>query len=349
MTDFITKDSGERAQFDSGMQRDTEKGKARFDLIAPLDVPYEEQLLTRVAALLGRGAEKYTERNWEMATGDAELARFKSSAFRHFMQWLTGETDEDHAAAVVFNLLGHETTAYKMRQEQSNLVEFVRQIAMPTTAPEDMPKLTDLMREQGIFLGTDEPESGRVEQGWGDIPFGAILKDDDDRWWIMDGTGRYGWRLRGYEKHTRDMPKIVHKYGIDDDGEYGIVDPIWGFIPWGTSLKDDDHDWWTFDQSVDAPAGNQPQRWHLVADGGTNLDLTYIEYRCDLTYIEYRYGIRDDKSASVIHARRSSPGELWCKATEVPREQTTGRWGQTTCPACQQAAPAPARRAHGWS
>lgn len=114
MTDFETKDSGERAQFDSGMQRDTESGKARFDLTQPLGVPYDEQLLTRFAKLMGRGADKYTERNWEQATGDAELARFKSSAFRHFMQWYAGERDEDHAAAVMFNLMGFEATSYKM-------------------------------------------------------------------------------------------------------------------------------------------------------------------------------------------------------------------------------------------
>lgn len=119
MTGFITKDSGERALFDSGMQRDTEAGKARFDLLIPLDVPYAEQFLTRVAELMGRGAEKYEDRNWEMANSAAELARMKSSAFRHFMQWVCGETDEDHAAAVVFNLIAHESTEHKIQQAES--------------------------------------------------------------------------------------------------------------------------------------------------------------------------------------------------------------------------------------
>lgn len=113
MTEYTTLDSGERATFDSGMQRDTEAGKPRFDLMVPLDVPFEEQFLTRVAALMGRGAEKYADRNWEKADSDKELARMKSSAFRHFIQWFCGETDEDHAAAVVFNLLASETTKAK--------------------------------------------------------------------------------------------------------------------------------------------------------------------------------------------------------------------------------------------
>ena len=111
--DFVTKDSGVRAEYDSGMVRDTDAGKARFELLLPLDVPYADQFLVRVAELLARGAEKYSDRNWEKATGDEEMERFKSSAIRHLMQWAAGETDEDHAAAVVFNLLGYETTKWK--------------------------------------------------------------------------------------------------------------------------------------------------------------------------------------------------------------------------------------------
>lgn len=114
VTGFVTKDSGERAEYASGMVRDTQEGKPRFDLLLPLGVPYEHQFLTRVAELLARGAEKYSDRNWERAGGDEELARFKSSAQRHLMQWLTDETDEDHAAAVVFNLLAYETIKWKL-------------------------------------------------------------------------------------------------------------------------------------------------------------------------------------------------------------------------------------------
>jgi hypothetical protein len=114
---YVTKDSGKREEFDSGMVRDTQDGKPRFDLLIPRDVPYSDQFFTRVAGLLGRGAEKYSDRNWEKAGGSEELERFKSSAFRHFMQWLNDESDEDHAAAVVFNLLAYETTLYKLKAQ----------------------------------------------------------------------------------------------------------------------------------------------------------------------------------------------------------------------------------------
>jgi hypothetical protein len=35
------------------------------------------------------------------------------------MQWLTGESDEDHAAAVVFNLLAYESIKWKMENGDS--------------------------------------------------------------------------------------------------------------------------------------------------------------------------------------------------------------------------------------
>ena len=104
---FITKDSGARAKYQSGMQRDLQDGKPRYDLI-PL------AMLTRLAELMARGAEKYGERNWEKANSQEEVNRFKSSAFRHFIQWMNGDEDEDHAAAVMFNIGAAETTKDKL-------------------------------------------------------------------------------------------------------------------------------------------------------------------------------------------------------------------------------------------
>jgi hypothetical protein len=66
--------------------------------------------------LMARGAEKYDERNWEQAAGDEEYGRFLESAFRHFMQWFNGELDEDHAAAVLFNIMGAEYVKWRSIQ-----------------------------------------------------------------------------------------------------------------------------------------------------------------------------------------------------------------------------------------
>lgn len=111
---FVTKDSGQRMDYPSGMRRDVQTGKARFDLIFPEGVPYQDQLLTRFAELLMRGAEKYGENNWQLANSEEELRRFKASALRHMIQWHCGETDEDHATAVIFNLMAYENTKRKL-------------------------------------------------------------------------------------------------------------------------------------------------------------------------------------------------------------------------------------------
>lgn len=102
MSGFQVKDSGQRQQFDSGMVRDVVAGKVDYTLV--LDGP----MLERWAEHLTKGAEKYAARNWMLAEGEAELERFRQSAFRHFLQWMRGDVDEDHAAAVVFNLNGAE-------------------------------------------------------------------------------------------------------------------------------------------------------------------------------------------------------------------------------------------------
>lgn len=101
-TDFVIKDSGARQEFDSGMVRDTEEGKTDYALIT--DGPMFE----RWAVHLTKGAVKYAARNWMKASSVAELVRFRASAFRHFMQWFFGAWDEDHAAAVYFNINGAE-------------------------------------------------------------------------------------------------------------------------------------------------------------------------------------------------------------------------------------------------
>jgi hypothetical protein len=113
---FTVKDSGKRAEFTSGMVRDTTDGKTDYTLL--LDGP----MLERWAVQLTRGALKYAPRNWMRAEGEAELARFRESAFRHFMQWLRGDTDEDHAAATMFNINGAEyvkayRTPYDIKEE----------------------------------------------------------------------------------------------------------------------------------------------------------------------------------------------------------------------------------------
>lgn len=113
---YITKDSGHRQEYASGMRRDLQDGKPDYSLLLA-GVGYENEMLTRWAELMTRGAEKYGRRNWQLASSDEELERFKASAFRHFVQWISGEDDEDHAAAVFFNINAHESTKYKLENK----------------------------------------------------------------------------------------------------------------------------------------------------------------------------------------------------------------------------------------
>lgn len=105
---FVVKDSGERQKFSSGMQRDVTTGKVRYDLV------FDGPMLVRYAAHLTKGAEKYEPRNWMKASGQEEYDRFRESAIRHMFQWLQGDRDEDHAAAVFFNINGAEYVRSKM-------------------------------------------------------------------------------------------------------------------------------------------------------------------------------------------------------------------------------------------
>jgi hypothetical protein len=73
-------------------------------------------MFRRWADHLTKGAVKYAPRNWMQANGDEELQRFRESALRHFMQWFWGESDEDHAASVFFNINGAEFVKAQMAE-----------------------------------------------------------------------------------------------------------------------------------------------------------------------------------------------------------------------------------------
>ena len=105
---YNVKDSGQRQSFDSGMVRDVADDKIDYSLV--LDGPMFE----RWAAHLTAGAKKYNKRNWMLARGQAEYDRFRESALRHFIQWFRGEIEEDHAAAIFFNVCGAEYVREKL-------------------------------------------------------------------------------------------------------------------------------------------------------------------------------------------------------------------------------------------
>ncbi len=97
MSDFITKDSGQRQSFETGSVRDLATGKGRFDLIPTGP-------LRRLAELYERGAAKYGDNNWQKGQ---PLQRYIDSAMRHLNELRAGETTEDHAIGVVWNMFSY--------------------------------------------------------------------------------------------------------------------------------------------------------------------------------------------------------------------------------------------------
>ena len=118
---YITKDSGDHQQFETGARRDTQVGKGRYDLIPPqflraLALALEQTGLDpdvllgltlvpmgpflRQAALYGRGAKKYGPSNYLKGI---PLSRTYNSLTRHAAKWAEGMDDEDHMAAVAWN------------------------------------------------------------------------------------------------------------------------------------------------------------------------------------------------------------------------------------------------------
>jgi len=110
---FEIKDSGERKVFSTGMQRDSGQKTLRMDLVW---LPG----LIRVAEHYGKGAIKYSARNWEKAGTKEEFDRFKESAWRHFTQYMRGDQDEDHMAATIFNMFGMEYVRGRVAEAYEN-------------------------------------------------------------------------------------------------------------------------------------------------------------------------------------------------------------------------------------
>ena len=108
------KDSGKRVTYASGSLRDPSEGKIKWSRITfgPLMRRWAQHLTTAEA--------KYPDPkpglpNFMLIETEEELIRYKESAFRHFMSWFEGDTSEDHAAAICFNVNGVEIIKDKWR------------------------------------------------------------------------------------------------------------------------------------------------------------------------------------------------------------------------------------------
>ena len=135
----MIKDSGQRTEFESGAQRDIQKGKGRCDLL-PLDVIevfLNDAIVHEIKSFVDTGntihlknalaifvqdhcewddytmvletskhfedgAEKYGEYNWQKGL---PATSYINSGIRHYLKWKRGDADEPHDRAFCWNML----------------------------------------------------------------------------------------------------------------------------------------------------------------------------------------------------------------------------------------------------
>jgi len=84
-----------KTEFATGAHRDSTEGKGRPSLISPI-------LIHRLGVQLGLGEDHYGADNW---CSGMPFRRTADSLIRHIGQWLAGDEEEDHLAAIAANTM----------------------------------------------------------------------------------------------------------------------------------------------------------------------------------------------------------------------------------------------------
>jgi hypothetical protein len=134
MSTYETKDTGVREEQGTGAVRDSRKDKGRYDLLPA-------HAIRRLAQVYERGAEKYSDRNWEKGMS---FSRYMDSALRHIFQHLEGRRDEDHLGHAVFNLLA--IMEHQERIERGTLPTTLDDLPVPIKTLADQLKAEQVLR-----------------------------------------------------------------------------------------------------------------------------------------------------------------------------------------------------------
>lgn len=110
MADDFEVKGGPPVERENGYLREDKSGKVDYTLA--LDGP----MFKRYAEHLTKGAKRHGKRNWLLSGSQEALDDYRAGALRHLVQWLNGETDEDHAAAVIFNINGAEYVKERLKK-----------------------------------------------------------------------------------------------------------------------------------------------------------------------------------------------------------------------------------------
>lgn len=120
---YKIKDTGERKEFNTGAVRDTQVEKGRFDLLPP-------RTIIALAVHYEKGCKKYGERNWEKGI---PISSFISSSLRHTIQFLDGQSDENHLIAALWNLACAYETLLRIQKGAlpEELYDLPRKVTLP--------------------------------------------------------------------------------------------------------------------------------------------------------------------------------------------------------------------------
>lgn len=128
--------SGDRLQLATGAVRGSEvagqRGQfpARYDLISPVG-------LRRLAETYGEGALKYDDNNWLKGIPATNAI---CHAMAHIVEWLSGDTSEDHLAHAAWNLF--TTMHFEERRPELIDVYFRNNPPVAASAPGPIPAVS---------------------------------------------------------------------------------------------------------------------------------------------------------------------------------------------------------------
>lgn len=151
------KDSGNRQEFATGSRRDIEEGKGNPSLIPTYP-------LRRLAKHYENGAKKYGRHNWMLGQ---PLSRYIDSMERHVWAVKEGLNDEDHEAAVIWNMMSFMVTKKlieegKLPKELNDMVYTVEDATMQQELYRKSKELPNMVFVQNMVTGAMELKEGVV-------------------------------------------------------------------------------------------------------------------------------------------------------------------------------------------
>jgi hypothetical protein len=187
---FELKVPTEVKKFETGAVRSSSEGRGRFDLI-----PFE--MLERWAVLMEKGSVARGERNWEKGMA---LVGYISSAFRHLIALARGKRDEDHAAALFFNIAGFEWTRARILEGK-----LPRSLAAGTFVENELVPSADVLRQPDDFAEPaiiperrSDPKGNRRK-----VPGEVGFNMSPTPWRLRMDRGRACTRVKGIRREGR--------------------------------------------------------------------------------------------------------------------------------------------------